>query len=195
MMAMTTLAQTQPTSSEKQFVYVVAQGYFPNIPAELWSTTDKLNQFIESMNTNNTTWSPWPILVCMRITSDAINMPLQSFFITRKKFSVSTVFQVKDKDNKLINYPGALLLENYKLFTSHEDFISGFPGIFHSPKKGHIMTVFVNFEPDLMLQKEVNEGDSKLLSIQMGKIEEGWSNQMKKDNINFMRQMMQLHTN
>lgn len=181
----------KPKSSEKQFSYVVAQGYFPEIPAAVWSDKTKIDDFINSINISQTKWIPWPILICLQLSPDALKTTPPAFFTTQKKFSVTTVMQVMDKNNKLLDYSGALLLETYQYFASDEDLVSGFSSILHSPKQGHIMTVFINFEPNPVLRKIMDASDSKIVNVKMANPEEDWSPQRKKDNINFLRLIMQ----
>lgn len=182
--------QTQATPSASVDSYVVAQSYFPKIPAEIFSAKDKVEQFINDLDVDYSIWAPWPMLVCIKIAPNGVNTPLESFFATTKKFSASTLFQVKDKKNNIQTYPGALLLESYKLFKNYDDLIAGLPEILKSPKKGKIMTVFVNFEADQKLKDEVAKQGIELHFVQIDKIEEGWSQQRKKDNVSFLRQMM-----
>lgn len=176
--------EKQVMQKQEDSIFVLAKTWFPPFPKGAEETKlQKLNELTSS----NTQWVVWPMLTCIKIVPSSS----MKFYTPGKKFSSEVEWQVIGADKQPLIYKGALLLEVMDVYKSYQDFVSAYEKTL-SVSNMKAMSIFINFTPpDSRLQDQANKEKQTLVFVKIGpKILEGWPEEMKQANINFLKQIL-----
>lgn len=174
---------TQLESMEKNVAYILAEGYFLDVPRNV----DNLEKYVGKVNVNTATWKVSPVMLVMRVTPTMTRgKSPQAYFTPEKEFSAKVDIEDQDENDNVVKYRGALLLKVKGCLPNYQELASALPTMINLPHEAPITTIFANFQPDVTLRDKLEKDESEIWPIEISAIDDGWSESRKKENINLM---------
>lgn len=173
-----------PGESRETF-YVVYDLYIPDIDMK-GVKPEEQKSFLSSRTTGNTSFKSSGIPFLVEITGDALKYYNKEMFSAQAENA--TPFNIKSKNkttNQPENYDAALLFKVNKVYSSKNDALKAFPTLADSIEKKKYISISSG---DGKFKNEVVEKDNSY-SYDGGPIEKGWSEEMKRKELELFKQI------